>query len=142
MKIYVKKLVPNAVIPKFATSMALGADLTSIENFELEPGERKKIGTGLVFNPEGFIDIQVRSRSGLALKNGVVVLNSPGTIDPDFLGEVCVILYNSSKEKFVGKAGDRIAQVVCNPPKVEYQEVEEILEQTERGSGGFGSTGK
>ncbi|NJN98551.1 MAG: dUTP diphosphatase [Anaerolineales bacterium] len=142
MRINVKKLVPEAVIPKFATEFSSGADLVSVENFELEPGERKKIGTGLVFNPEGFLDIQVRSRSGLAFKNGVVVLNSPGTIDADFLGEVCVILYNSSKEKFIGKVGDRIAQVVCNPLKVSYVEVDEISTQTARGTGGFGSTGR
>lgn len=113
-----------------------------IESITINPGGRALIPTGLrVAIPEGY-EIQVRPRSGLALKNGITILNTPGTIDADYRGDIGVIIINHGTEPFVIKAGDRIGQIVLNKvEKIEWQQVD-TLPDTIRGEGGFGSTGK
>ncbi len=129
--------------PSYATEQSAGMDLRANleESVTLNPLERKLIPTGLYISlPVGF-EAQVRPRSGLALKKGITVLNTPGTIDADYRGEICVILVNLSNEPFVVENGERIAQmVVAKHERVEWQEVE-VLDETERGAGGFGHTG-
>jgi len=136
-----QKIHEDAIIPKFANPNDAGMDIYSIEETALLPGEHKLVKTGLKLAiPIGY-EIQVRPRSGLALKNKVTVLNSPGTIDSGYRGELGVILMNHSEEPFKINKHDRIAQIVLakhETPKIE--EVEE-LDKTERGEGGFGSTG-
>ena len=142
MKLKIKKLKNEAQIPSYQTKEAAGFDLHSIENVVLKPGERKLIGTGLAFEIEYGYEVQIRPRSGLAFKHGITVLNSPGTIDSDYRGEIKVLLINHSDEEFEIKKGDRIAQAVVAPViQAEIVEVEE-LSSTERGESGFGSTGK
>ena len=134
----------GAAIPEYKTLGAAGADVCALVDspVELNPGDRALIGTGLFFAiPDGY-EIQVRPRSGLAAKNGVTVLNTPGTIDSDYRGELKVILINLGKEKFTVNKGDRIAQIVAAPVTRAAFAVVDSLDQTERGSGGFGSTGK
>lgn len=133
--------------PEYATDGASGFDLRANlgTTMKLEPGDIKLIPTGLFFDiPSGF-EIQVRSRSGLALKHGVAVLNSPGTIDSDYTGECGVILVNHSKTTFEINDGDRIAQGVFSPVLgkswVSIDGVTDITKETDRNSGGFGSTG-
>ncbi len=133
----------GAVLPSYQTSGAAGSDICAfLTNDEvLKAGERKIIPTGLRFAiPQGY-EIQVRPRSGLAAKNGVTVLNTPGTIDSDYRGEVKVILINTSDQDFVIHNGDRIAQIVVAPVTRGIFVQSEDLDETERGSGGFGSTG-
>lgn len=134
----------GAIIPEYKTSGAAGCDVCAFlsEDIVLKTGEYKMIPTGLSFAiPEGY-EIQVRPRSGLAAKNGVTVLNTPGTIDSDYRGEVKVILINLGKEDFVIKNGERIAQLIVAPVTIgNFISVSE-LDSTERGAGGFGSTGK
>lgn len=131
-------------LPQYATTASAGLDLRA--NLDgsvlLNPMERTLIPTGLfIALPVGF-EAQIRPRSGLALKKGITVLNSPGTIDADYRGEICVILVNLSSEPFVIEDGERIAQmVIAQHEQVEWQEVE-VLDNTERGVGGFGHTGK
>ena len=129
--------------PSYATEQSAGMDLRANleESVTLNPLERKLIPTGLYISlPAGF-EAQVRPRSGLALKKGITVLNTPGTIDADYRGEICVILVNLSNEPFVVENGERIAQmVVAKHERVEWQDVE-VLDETERGAGGFGHTG-
>lgn len=131
------------VLPAYATALSAGMDLRANldEAVTLNPLERKLIPTGLFLGlPEGY-EAQVRPRSGLALKKGVTVLNAPGTIDADYRGEVGVILVNVSDEPFVVNDGERIAQmVIARHETVDWDEVES-LDETERGSGGFGHTG-
>jgi dUTP pyrophosphatase len=130
-------------LPAYATALSAGMDIRA--NLEkpivLRPMERSLIKTGLYIElPEGY-EAQIRPRSGLALKKGITVLNSPGTIDADYRGEICVILINLSQEEFVVEDGERIAQmVIAKHEKVEWEEVE-ILQESSRGVGGFGSTG-
>ena len=130
-------------LPSYATKYSAGMDLrANLDNsLVLKPLERKLIPTGLYISlPEGF-EAQIRPRSGLALKKGITVLNSPGTIDADYRGEIGVILVNLSDEPFVITDGDRICQmVVARHCQVNWEEVE-TLDETERGSGGFGHTG-
>lgn len=130
-------------LPKYATPQSAGMDLRANieEPITLAPLERKLIPTGLYMAlPQGY-EAQVRPRSGLAIKKGITVLNSPGTVDADYRGEVCVILINLSSEPFVIEDGERIAQmVIAKHEQPELVEVEE-LDETERGKGGFGSTG-
>ena len=131
-------------IPEYKTVGSAGADVRAyLESpVVLKPGKRALIPTGLFFAiPEGY-EIQVRPRSGLAAKNGVTVLNTPGTIDSDYRGEVKVILINLGNEDFEVKNGDRIAQIVVAPVTTGVFEQITQLDETERGSGGFGSTGK
>lgn len=136
--------------PEYATSGSSGFDLrANLENTEtivIPVGKRVIVPTGLFFElPEGF-EIQVRPRSGLAAKNGVTVLNTPGTVDADYRGEIKVILINLGDEPFEINHGDRIAQAVIasviGKNVVKLNKVKEINENTDRGSGGFGSTGK
>ena len=133
----------NNPIPKYETSLSAGMDLRAYleGSITLHPGERKLIKTGLYIElPEG-CEAQVRPRSGLAFKNGITVLNSPGTIDADYRGELGVILINHSNENFIVKSGDRIAQLVISKfERVEWESTEKI-NSTLRGSSGFGSTG-
>ena len=138
----VKILNPDAIIPKYQTEEAAGFDLHSVEEKTVKAGEREVIKTGLaVALPKGY-ELQVRPRSGLALKNGITVLNTPGTVDSDYRGELMVILFNTSKEDFAVKKGERIAQAIIKEIlQADFAVVEE-LDSTERGIGGFGSTGK
>lgn len=145
-KIDVKCVISKgACVPCYKTSGAAGADICAfLENQKsvvIEKGKTAMIPTGLFFEiPFGY-EIQVRPRSGLAAKNGVTVLNTPGTIDSDYRGEVKVILINLGDEPFVVNNGDRIAQIVlASVPQANFLQVS-ALDQTERGSGGFGSTG-
>ena len=130
-------------LPHYATAFSAGVDLQAAipERFILRPLERAIIPTGLYLEiPEGY-EAQVRPRSGLAAKKGVTVLNAPGTIDADYRGEVGVILVNLSKDPYVVEPGERIAQMVfARHEQVEWVEAEELAE-SERGEGGFGSTG-
>lgn len=134
----------NHPLPHYGTEAAAGVDLRAdIETpITLKPLERTLVKTGLFIElPVGY-EAQVRPRSGLAYKNGITVLNSPGTIDADYRGEVGVILVNLSNEQFIIENGERIAQlVIAKHEQAEWELVEELAE-TERGAGGFGSTGK
>lgn len=131
-------------LPEYATSLSAGMDLRA--NLEspivLKPLQRCLVPTGIYMAlPEGY-EAQVRPRSGLAIKKGISVLNSPGTIDADYRGEVCVILVNLSTQDFVIEDGERIAQmVIAQYEQAEWQDVD-VLDDTERGAGGFGHTGK
>jgi len=129
-------------LPAYATAHAAGLDVVAAEDVILAPGARHAVATGFAIAiPEGY-EVQVRPRSGLALKNGVTCLNTPGTIDADYRGEVKVILANLSNEAFAVKRGERIAQLVpAAVQRASFAEVEE-LDETARGSGGFGSTGR
>ena len=128
--------------PAYATEHAAGLDVTAAEELVLQPGERHAVATGFAIAiPDGF-EVQVRPRSGLALKYGITCLNTPGTIDSDYRGEVRVILANLGSEPFEIRRGERIAQLVPAPVlRAEFVEVQE-LQETLRGSGGFGSTGR
>ena len=128
-------------LPAYATHGAAGMDVLAAEDVTLAPGGRHAVATGFsVAIPEGF-EIQVRPRSGLALKHGISVPNTPGTIDSDYRGELKVIVINHGSEPFAIARGDRIAQLVLAPvTQVKWQEVPE-LDDTARGAGGFGSTG-
>lgn len=128
--------------PQYQTSGAAGMDVTSVKKIVIHPGERALVPTGLSFEIPADYEIQVRPRSGLAFKHGITVLNSPGTIDSDYRGELGVILMNSGKDDFNIEVGDRIAQIVlCPVVKMEFKIVESLTD-TNRGSGGFGSTGQ
>lgn len=142
IKVKIKKLDTTALLPLKQSKGAAGFDLYANEATILEPGENKLIKTGFSLElPSGF-EAQLRSRSGLALKNKVFVLNSPGTIDEDYRGEVGVILMNLGEEAFVIKKGARIAQMIISElPSVILEEVSELT-TTPRGRGGFGSTDK
>lgn len=134
----------GAIVPEYKTAGAAGADLYAFVDSPVTilPGKSAMIPTGLFFEiPEGY-EIQVRPRSGLAAKNGVTVLNTPGTIDCDYRGEIKVILINLGDKEFVVNNGERIAQMVIAPVIQAAFEITENLSQTERGAGGFGSTGK
>ena len=142
-EILIKRLSKNIILPKYETSGSSGLDLSAnIKTpVRIEPGKTIIIPTGIsVSIPKNF-EIQIRPRSGLAAKNQISVLNTPGTIDADYRGEIKVILINLSKETFVVENGARIAQmVVCPVIKAKFKEVDS-LDNTSRGSGGFGSTG-
>jgi len=133
----------SAPLPRYQTEGAVGMDLCAAlgEPVTLGPGERALVKTGFaVAIPEGF-EGQVRPRSGLALRHGVTVLNAPGTIDPDYRGELMVLLVNLGREAFVVRPGERIAQlVICPVARAELVEVD-TLDPTARGAGGYGSTG-
>jgi dUTP pyrophosphatase len=128
--------------PTYATDGAAGLDVVAAEDVILEPGQRHAVSTGFAIAiPTGY-EVQVRPRSGLALKHGITCLNTPGTIDEDYRGEVKVILANLGAEPFAVRRGERIAQLVPAPVlKAAFREVE-TLEETARGAGGFGSTGQ
>ena len=142
-EILIKRLSKNIRLPKYETSGSSGMDLTAnIENeIEIAPGKSSIISTGLAISVPKYFEIQIRPRSGLAAKNQISVLNTPGTIDADYRGELKVILINLSDKVFKIEKGLRIAQmVVCPVVKATLKEVD-TLEETERGVGGFGSTG-
>lgn len=142
-KILIKRFSNKVLTPKYETKGSSGMDIAAfIENkIVINPGSKEIIPTGFSLSiPEGY-EVQIRPRSGLAAKQGISVLNTPGTIDADYRGEIKVILINLSKNKFIVENGLRIAQmVVCPVIQAEFQEVQE-LSKTTRGSGGFGSTG-
>ena len=144
MKIQIKRLEGNNLeLPSYETNKSAGMDLRACitENIIIKPMERKLIKTGIAISiPENY-EVQIRPRSGLALKQGITVLNTPGTIDADYRGEIGVILINLGENDFIVERGMRIAQMVVNPiVQAELIEVEE-LDATQRGEGGFGSTG-
>jgi dUTP pyrophosphatase len=143
VKVLVKSASPE-LLPAYATPHSAGMDLRASlpAPVQIAPGQRHLVPTGIsIALPEGF-EAQVRPRSGLALKHGITVLNSPGTIDADYRGEIAVVLINHGDQAFVVNPGDRIAQlVVARYERVEWQRVTE-LDTTLRGAGGYGSTGK
>lgn len=134
----------NNPLPTYETKSSAGMDLRAFieEDIVLKPFERKLVSTGLFIElPDGF-EAQIRPRSGLAIKNGITVLNSPGTIDADYRGEIKVILINLGQEDFIIHSGDRICQmVIAKHETASFVEVD-VISETERGSGGFGHTGK
>jgi dUTP pyrophosphatase len=133
----------KAALPVYATRGAAGADVEALipKEITLAPGRREKIPTGLRLEIPAGWEAQVRPRSGLALKHGITVLNAPGTIDSDYRGELEVILVNLGNTPYTVRSGDRIAQLVFAPaPRLRMEEIDK-LEYTERGEGGFGSTG-
>ena len=142
MKLSFKRIHPDAVLPSYAHPGDAGMDVRSVEDLVIPAGGRALVHTGLVaVIPEGY-ELQVRSRSGLALKSGVAVLNSPGTVDAGYRGEVGVILINLGAEPFVVEKGMKIAQlVVARVTRAEIVEVASV-DETDRGAGGFGSTGR
>ena len=144
IKILVKKFDSNIKLPTYKTSGSSGMDLEAHINKKIiiKPGKIALVSTGIALAIPKNYEIQIRPRSGLAAKNNVTVLNTPGTIDSDYRGEIKVIMINLSKKKFVIKSGDRIAQIVlCPVIKTKLREVKK-LPRTLRGKGGFGSTGK
>ena len=144
VKILVKKFDKNIKLPDYKTSGSSGMDLVAyIKNkITINPGKTAIIPTGIAVAIPKNYEIQIRPRSGLAAKKGITVLNTPGTIDADYRGEIKIILINLSKKSFVVKSGDRVAQMIlCPVAKCELKEVKN-LPKTTRGKGGFGSTGK
>jgi dUTP pyrophosphatase len=145
VSIKVRRVRPSSLpLPAYQTPLAAGMDVLAdlAEDVGLDPLERRLIPTGLAIElPEGF-EAQVRPRSGLALKHGLTCLNSPGTIDADYRGEVQVLLANLSNKRFVIRHGDRIAQLVVAPVARATWEAVEALSDSVRGAGGFGSTGR
>ena len=143
IKIQIKKLSDSVTIPKYETPGSSGMDIAAhiANNIIINPGEKALVSTGFSISiPEGY-EVQIRPRSGLAAKKNITVLNTPGTIDADYRGEIKVILINLGNEKFIIENGDRIAQmVICPVVQADLEEVKE-LSDTKRGSGGFGSTG-
>ena len=144
VKVLIKRLHPNIKLPEYKTAGASGMDLIAFlkEPINLKPKTSSLVPTGLAVAFSEDYEIQIRPRSGLAAKNNISVLNTPGTIDSDYRGEIKVIIYNHGKNEFVIKNGDRIAQMVLTPIiKMELELVNDLPE-TIRGEGGFGSTGK
>ena len=144
VKILAKKFNKNIKFPAYKTSGSSGMDLKAFIKKEttIKPGEISMIPTGIAIAIPKNYEIQIRPRSGLAANKGVSVLNTPGTIDSDYRGEIKIILINLSKKKFIVKFGDRVAQmIVCPIVKVKLKEVKN-LPKTIRGKGGFGSTGQ
>ena len=140
----IKKLRPDAVMPRYMTATAAGLDLSAAIDaaIEVAPGARVAVGTGLALAIAPGFEGQVRPRSGLAINHGITVVNAPGTIDADYRGEVKILLVNLGREPFTIHAGDRIAQLVI-APVIQATLVEtDDLASTERGAGGFGSTGR
>ena len=143
-KVLVKKLNPKAELPKYKTVGSSGMDLMALieKSITIKSQNSALIPTGLSIAIPEDMEVQIRPRSGLAAKSNISVLNTPGTIDSDYRGEIKIILFNHGKEEFTVNNNDRIAQMVLMPVlKAEFKEVEE-LPKTVRGSGGFGSTGK
>ena len=144
VKLLIKKLQKNIILPEYKTDGSSGMDLMANveQTVKILSGEKKIISTGIMIAIPEQYEVQIRPRSGLAAKNGISVLNTPGTIDSDYRGEIKIILINLGKDIFEIKKNDRIAQmIVCPIIKVELEEVESLPE-TVRGKGGFGSTDK
>ena len=144
VKVLIKKLNPSVQLPSYKTNGASGMDLMAFieKPINLEPGKSCLVPTGLsVAFPQEY-EIQIRPRSGLAAKNNISVLNTPGTIDSDYRGEIKIILFNHSNDNFLINNSDRVAQMVLTPIiKMELEEINELPDSI-RGEGGFGSTGK
>lgn len=140
----ITKTEPDVILPNYQTPGSAGFDLHSNKDYVIRPNERLLVATGLKMELEVGTELQIRPRSGLSFKEGITVLNSPGTIDSDYRGEVHVMLINHSTVTYKIKRGDRVAQgVVLKLPSVNIVEVtEEELTDTERSKGGFGSTGR
>lgn len=144
VKVLIKKLDPSVKLPEYKTSGASGLDLMAFlkEPIEIKPKTSSLIPTGLSVAFSENYEIQIRPRSGLAAKKNITVLNTPGTIDSDYRGEIKVIIYNHGDENFLVNNGDRIAQMILAPVvKMELEEINNLPESI-RGKGGFGSTGK
>lgn len=142
MKMKIKKLHVDAVIPSYQSQGAAGFDFHSIENLTLKPGQRVLIGTGLAVAVEKGFELQVRPRSGLALKHGISLVNTPGTVDSDYRGEIKILLINHGDEDFNITKGQRIAQGVINEIYQAKMQIVQDLDETVRGENGFGSTGR
>jgi dUTP pyrophosphatase len=143
VRVKIQRLREGSSLPKYMTEQAAGMDLTAAieEPVDLEPGSRSLVPTGIAISLPPGTEAQIRPRSGLAIKQGVTLLNSPGTIDADYRGEIRVILITHGREAVRIRPGDRIAQMVVAPvSRVEWDEVE-VLDDTGRGAGGFGHTG-
>ena len=135
---------PGVQLPRYMTEHAAGMDIHAAlaEDIIIKPGERALVGTGLaVAIPPGY-EAQIRPRSGLAIKNGITLLNSPGTIDADYRGEIKIIMINHGMDDFMVKSGDRLAQMIIAPVVRCVWEERQKLNESQRGSGGFGHTGK
>ncbi len=144
VKVLIKKLDPTVKLPEYKTKGASGMDLVALikEPMKIKPKTSSLVPTGISVAFSENYEIQIRPRSGLAAKNNISVLNSPGTIDSDYRGEVKVIIFNHGENNFVINNGDRIAQMVLSPIiKMELEEIDDLPE-TLRGESGFGSTGK
>ena len=144
VKVLIKKLNPSVQLPSYKTNGASGMDLMAFieKPINLEPGKSCLVSTGLSVAFDEEYEIQIRPRSGLAAKNNIGVLNTPGTIDSDYRGEIKIILFNHGSENFTINKNDRVAQMVLTPIiKMELEEIDE-LPGSVRGKGGFGSTGK
>lgn len=146
--VLIKRIYGDSIFPKYSTDFAVGVDLHAYiqdhekyNNILLSPNQRCLIGTGISIELPYNIEAQIRSRSGLAINDGIVVVNSPGTIDPDYRGEIKVGLINLSEEEYYIKHGDRIAQMVFSKFERVKFETSYTLTETKRGIGGFGSTG-
>jgi dUTP diphosphatase len=143
VRVRIRRLRSDALVPRYMTSLAAGMDLAAAidDPITLAPGARARIGTGIAISLPAGYEAQIRPRSGLADRQGITLLNSPGTIDGDYRGEICLILVNHGADAVTVRTGDRIAQMIVGPVShVELVEVGE-LDETERGSGGFGHTG-
>ena len=144
VKVLIKKLNPDVELPAYKTNGASGMDLKAFieEPIKIEPNSSHLVPTGLSMAFSEEYEVQIRPRSGLAAKNNITVLNTPGTIDSDYRGEIKIILFNHGAEDFLINNRDRIAQMILTPVvKMELEEID-ILPNTLRGEGGFGSTGK
>ena len=144
VKILVKKFDKNIKLPNYETSGSSGMDLLAFvkNNITINPGNTAIIPTGIALAIPKNYEMQIRPRSGLAAKKGISVLNTPGTVDSDYRGEIKIILINLGKKEYVVKSGDRVAQMIlCPVAKAKLQEVKNLT-KTIRGKGGFGSTGK
>jgi dUTP pyrophosphatase len=137
----IKKTKPHAITPQYANPGDAGMDLFSAEDYLIKSGERCLISTGIQTEfPTGY-ELQIRPRSGLALKHGISIVNTPGTVDAGYRGEIGIILINHGKEEFKINQGDKIAQAVLNKIEIATIEESDNLSDTQRGTGGFGSTG-
>lgn len=141
MTLSFRRIHPDAVMPAYAHASDAGMDVRSVRELVIPPGGRALVPTGLVVNLPAGYEAQVRPRSGLALKAGVTVLNSPGTIDAGYRGEIGVILANFGQDDFKVNVGDRIAQLVISPVLQPVVVEAAEVDSTDRGAGGFGSTG-
>ena len=143
-EVLIKRLFKNVELPKYETNGSSGMDLSAYisKDIKIEPGKTSIIPTGISLSIPKNFEIQIRPRSGLAAKNNISVLNTPGTIDSDYRGEIKIILFNHGSENFIINNKDRVAQMVLTPIiKMELEETKELPESI-RGDGGFGSTGK
>ena len=141
MTLRFKKIHPDATLPSYAHASDAGMDVRSVEDVTVPAMGRVLVHTGLVMLLPPMYEAQVRPRSGLALKYGITVLNTPGTIDSGYRGEVCVILANFGDSDFQVKKGDKVAQIVVAPVVQAEIEAASEIDETDRGAGGFGSTG-